>query len=556
MNTSVASMIDPNPADDRLLADLGLVDADIEPAFENLTSLTRQVMRVPVALVSIVQPSMDRQYFKAQLGLPEDVAKARQTPLSHSFCQHVRTCDRPLIVGNSLEHPILKHNGAVEDLNVIAYLGMPINLPDGTCIGALCAIDDIPRVWTEQEQQSLRQLSLCVNEQIALKQALRTAEEAKHAAQEAASARKEFLAHMAHEIRTPLNGIIGSVDLLSAELSDAENDGLVPELLRTMDSSTQGLLRTLNDSLDLSKIDAGKLDLEERPYSLRKAVADVIALHRASAECKKVKLRVEATDTAPGKMRLGDEFRMRQIVNNLLSNAVKFTDEGSVHVSLSADNEKIHAVIKDTGCGMDDEQLDTIFSAYSQADSSVSRRKGGTGLGLPIVKRLIDLMGGGITVESTVGKGSTFTTWLPMPVVDENAVQKQDNSSHANAFAGHRALVADDSPVNRLVLSRMLEGMGALVTCVVNGEEALKLAMSQEFDTLFIDIRMPDLSGDQISRALRANATNSDDFEIPRLVAVTANVFPEQIQSYLAAGFDNCLAKPIRRADLKALTKQ
>ncbi len=551
MNTSVCSRMDIKPADDRVLADLELVDAQSDAAFDNITSLTRTVMNVPVALVSIVQPSLDRQYFKSQLGLPANWAKAGQTPLSHSFCQHVRASNQPLIVPNSREHPVLKYNGAVADLNVIAYLGMPIHLPDGTCIGALCAIDDNPRIWADEDQQKLSQLALCVNEQIALKQALRTAEQAKSDAQNAARAREDFLAHMAHEIRTPLNGIIGSVDLLAAELEDNALSEKVPGLLRIMDSSTQGLLRTLNDSLDLSKIDAGKMDLERRPFNLRAAISDVIALHRASAECKDVKLVVETTDTENGAPRLGDEFRMRQVLGNLLSNAVKFTDSGTIHVMLEALPDTISATVTDSGCGMDSDQLAEIFSAYAQGDTTIARRKGGTGLGLPIVKRLVTLMEGQISVNSAPGEGTSFTTCVPMPVASEVEERDLRIAKMANAFAGQRVLVADDSPVNRLVLSRMLESMGAEVICATNGTTALQAAQSQVFDTLFIDIRMPDMTGDQIARTLHSENTEG---ALPKMIAVTANVFPKHIASYLDAGFDHCLAKPIRRADLCALT--
>lgn len=556
MNTSVASRIDPKPANDTLLADLGLVDAEMESAFDNLTTLTRSILDVPVALISIVQPGLDRQYFKSHVGLPVPWAQARQTPLSHSFCQHVRAQGRPLIVSDARQHPVLKHNGAIKTLNVIAYLGMPITLPDGTCIGALCANDDAPRVWTEDEQKKLYQLALCVNEQIALKVALRAAEVARTEAEDAAHAREDFLAHMAHEIRTPLNGIIGSMDLLSAELDKGDQSTLVPELLRTMDSSTQGLLRTLNDSLDLSKIDAGKLDLEHRPFDLRAAVVDVIALHRASAECKGVKLMVEASDTENGALRMGDEYRLRQVLGNLLSNAVKFTDTGTIHVRLEARPNTISATVTDSGCGMPPEQLPEVFSAYSQADRSVTRRKGGTGLGLPIVKRLIALMDGQITVHSTPGKGSTFTTWVPMPVAKDVDNKDLKRSKMATAFAGKRALVADDSPVNRMVLSRMLESMGAEVVSAHNGKTALHQALSNTFDTLFIDIRMPDITGDQIARTLKSPEKSGSLATVTKLVAVTANVFPEHIASYMDAGFDHCLAKPIRRADLCALTER
>jgi len=391
-----------------------------------------------------------------------------------------------------------------------------------------------------------------VNEQIALKQALRTAEQAKSDAQDAAQAREHFLAHMAHEIRTPLNGIIGSVDLLATELDDNALSEKVPDLLRIMDSSTQGLLRTLNDSLDLSKIDAGKMDLEHRPYNLRAAISDVIALHRASAECKGVKLIVEATDTENGAPRLGDEFRMRQVLGNLLSNAVQFTDSGTIHVKLEALHDTISATVTDSGCGMDADQLFGVFSAYAQADNTVARRKGGTGLGLPIVKRLVTLMDGQISVQSVPGKGTTFTTWVPMPVASEVEEKDLRVAKMANAFAGQRALVADDSAVNRLVLSRMLESMGAEVICASNGKTALQATQSQVFDSLFIDIRMPDMTGDQIARALRSQ--NTED-ELPQLIAVTANALPKHIASYLDAGFDHCLAKPIRRADLCALAK-
>ncbi len=554
MNTSVATQFDRKPADDCLLADLGLVDAPEESAFANLTALTRSVMNVPVALVSIVQPAMDRQYFKAQVGLPEPFASARQTPLSHSFCQHVRASDTPLIVADSRTHPVLKHNGAVQALNVIAYLGMPITLPDGTPIGALCAIDSVPRDWSEEEQERLKQLSLCANEQIALKCALRSAKQAEEKAQKAADAREDFLAHMAHEIRTPLNGIVGSVDLLSAELEALPADDFLSQLLRTIDSSTQGLLRTLNDSLDLSKIDAGKLDLEQRPFNLHAAVADVIALHRASAEVKNVSLKVEATDTAPHQLRVGDEFRLRQVLGNLLSNAVKFTDHGTIHLTLIADDKGTKAILKDTGCGMNPSQLDKVFAPYEQAEASVGRRKGGTGLGLPIVKKLVDLMDGEITVTSAPGEGSTFTAWVPMPTASPDTKGAGPRIDYSTAFLGKRTLVADDSPVNRLVLTRMLEGMGADVIAVENGESALAQALNEQYDMLFIDIRMPDINGDQIARTLRSRPKQTPAAQIPALIAVTANVFPEHVASYLDAGFDRCLAKPIRRADLLALS--
>ncbi|GAA6182318.1 hypothetical protein NBRC116594_37560 [Shimia sp. NS0008-38b] len=552
-NTPGALETDFPAADDLFLQALGLVDASVEQSFDNHTTLVSRVLKTPVALVSIVQCNLDRQYFKSHVGLSGQVAEARQTPLSHSFCQHVRNSDAVLEVGDARTHAVLQHNGAVKDLGIIAYLGAPIHLPDGTPIGALCAIDHKPRNWTADDQKSLQQIALCVNEQIALKAALIDANSAQEDAQSAARSREEFLAHMAHEIRTPLNGIIGSVDLLTSEIDGTDCSRDVKQLLNAVDSSTQGLLRTLNDSLDLSKIDAGELALEMAPFNLRAAVADVIALHRSSAECKGVILECTATDTAPNDLRLGDEYRLRQVLGNLLSNAVKFTDHGTIHLHLDADSSGCRATVTDTGAGMSEQQLAQVFAPYKQADDSVARRKGGTGLGLAIVKKLITLMGGEVSVTSTPDKGTTFSAWAPFAPTD---LRPDDAGLHGHmdkSFAGARVLVADDSQVNQMVLARMLESLGAEVVTVSDGKSALNTAQNGTFDMLFIDIRMPEMNGDDVARALRELERQQQLTKLPELIAVTANVFQYHVDSYLEAGFDKCLPKPIRRTDLLAL---
>jgi signal transduction histidine kinase/ActR/RegA family two-component response regulator len=555
MNKPVHQAFAKSPADDQLLEALGLVDAIEEQAFDNLTSLAARVLGVPTALITIVQPSKDRQYFKSQLGLPAELAEARQTPLSHSFCQHVRASGAPLVVTDSRAHPILKYNGATIDLNLTAYLGVPIHLPNGDPIGALCAIDCTARSWTKEQQQTLAQIARCVDDQIALKVAIADAEKAEAAAQEAAQARETFLAHMAHEIRTPLNGIIGSVDLLSAYTADKDKDTRCEELLGSLETSSMGLLRILNDALDLSKIDAGELTLEQIRFSPCNVAKSVMSLFKGSAEAKSVTLTCACLSPGSNTMRLGDEFRFRQILSNLVSNAIKFTESGTVRLAMGVSETGLHLTVADSGIGMDNAQLARVFQPYKQAAASVARTKGGTGLGLAIVKSLVDLMGGEISVKSTLGEGTEFSLFFPMPEASPEETDHVSTEELHSAFEGKTVLVADDSSVNRLVLSKMLETMGATVTITDSGTKALQHAREGRFDLLFIDIQMPDFTGDQIAQALRSDMSFNDTSHQAALVAVTANVFPAQVQSYLNAGFDRVLAKPLKRVDLLDLVK-
>ncbi|CUH52827.1 GAF domain-containing hybrid sensor histidine kinase/response regulator [Shimia marina] len=538
------------PADDQLLIDLGLVDAPIEQTFDNLTSLARRVVDAPVALISIVQPRHDRQYFKSHLGLPETVAAARQTPLSHSFCQYVRATDAPLSVDDSRQHPVLRYNGAVKDINVISYLGMPIHLPDGTPIGALCVIDDKPRNWSPEDHQVLQQIAICANEQIALKNAARLAQQAEEQATAAARAREDFLAHVAHEIRTPLNGIIGAVDLISTQLTDNPDSDDWPELLVTVEASAKGLIRILNDTLDISKIDAGHLQLEVLPFSPQRALSDVLTLYRASAEAKAVDLSFSCPPEAERQLRLGDVFRLRQILTNLISNALKFTENGFVEVILDIKGDLLEVSVLDSGCGMTPSQLSTIFNPYQQADISVARRKGGTGLGLSIVQKLVKIMSGTITAKSTPDVGSAFTVTLPMPKAPASATEGEPLPTPCKPLAHTKVLVADDCASNRLVLGKQLETLGASVTHAEDGTEALTKAQDGNFDMLFLDIHMPGMSGEDVAQTLRAEMERCLRPRKMALVAVTGNTMPHQQQAYLQAGFDHCLSKPLTRADL------
>lgn len=542
---------------------LELVDAPSEPAFDNLTLLASRFLRTPRAFITIVQPELDRQFFKSQVGLDKvdsnlSSVAARQTPLSHSISQHVVNTAAAVVINDTRKHPEVSVSPAVKEWNVLSYLGVPIHLPNGTVIGALCVMDTHTRHWMDSDTTTLLQLAVCVDEQIALKQAMRDAKLAREVAQNAARAREVFLAHMAHEIRTPLNGIIGAVDLMSANTKDRQtqsdpSDDSFSDLLRTLETSSDGLLRILNDALDMAKIDSGKLQLERIPFCPVDVCREIVDLFEPAAQAKNVAVRAHWHGTSADQMRLGDAFRLRQVLTNLLSNATKFTDTGGIDVTFSGDANRLIVTISDTGCGMAETEIADMFSPYTQAEPSVARRKGGTGLGLPIVKKLVDLMQGNIAVSAHKNVGTTFTVSLPMPVVaapKQAATAATADTDLISPLHGTRVLVADDSAVNRLLLSKMLTSLGAHVVQAGDGRTALTKALDQRFGYLFIDIQMPDMSGDQTAKQLLLHRQDDPTKTWAKMIAVTANVFPEQLTQYRRAGFDACLAKPIRRADI------
>ncbi len=544
---------------------LELVDAAPEVAFDNLTQLASRILQTPRAVITIVQLELDRQFFKSQVGLDAvdknlDLVAARQTPLSHSISQHVVKTGAPVVLDDTRNDPLSAASPIIKEWNVLSYLGVPIHLPNGTVIGALCAMDTQPRHWSDSDVTTILQLAACVDEQISLKQALRDARIARETAQQAARSREDFLAHMAHEIRTPLNGIIGAVDLMTAAAKKpdflVQTDTDFSDLLHTVDTSTDGLLRILNDALDMAKIDSGKLQLERIPFCPYEVGRDIVDLFEPVAQTKNVSLRAHWHGIAPDQVRIGDEFRLRQVLNNLISNATKFTDRGAIDVTFSGDDARLIVTVSDTGCGMTAAELKDMFTPYAQAEASVARRKGGTGLGLPIVKKLVDLIGGTITATGHKNVGATFVVTLPMRVAHAERPSQAAVSDAPSTLEGMRVLVADDSPVNRLLLSKMLLSLGATVVQASDGEQALRKALDNRLDYLFIDIQMPGMSGEQTAQQLLLHRKGEPPTSWAKLIAVTANVFPEHLAQYRRAGFDGCLGKPLRRADILAIVKK
>jgi signal transduction histidine kinase len=373
--------------------------------------------------------------------------------------------------------------------------------------------------------------------------ALRAALEA---AEAASRAKSSFLAVTSHEIRTPLNGVLGMAQAMEGDdLSPAQR-----ERVGVIRQSGAALLDLLNDILDLSKIEAGKLDLEHAPFDLEAVVRSAADAFSAGARNKGLAYDLVFDPAARGGY-AGDAARIRQVLCNLISNAVKFTETGSVSVAVAATPGGVRCSVTDTGPGVSADFTERLFEKFTQADSSTTRRFGGTGLGLAISRELCEAMGGAISVESPPGGGSTFIIYLPLAQASLAPAADAAVEPGLPDDVPLRVLAAEDNPINQLVLRTLLGQIGVEATIVESGVEALDAWEQGGFDLILMDIQMPRMDGPEASRLIRARELEAGRPRIP-IIALTANVMSHQVEGYTAAGMDAFVAKPIAVAELYA----
>ena len=382
-----------------------------------------------------------------------------------------------------------------------------------------------------------------------LKAAQAEADSARQAAEEANHSKSNFLAVMSHEIRTPLNGVLGMAQLLMRRDLPAQER----EMVQVISESGEAQRAILNDMLDLSKIEAGKMELEILDFDVAELVTGARNAFTGVAHKKGLSFNVDIRPDALGCYR-GDPVRLRQILYNLISNALKFTESGEVRVTVSSIADELHIAVSDTGIGIAADKLPKLFESFTQADSSTTRKYGGTGLGLSICRKLAELMGGSIEAESREGQGSTFTLRVALArgqaPVQAPAVAEPAEESLASGRP-LRILAAEDNAVNQLVLKTMLLAAGVELTIVENGRLALDAWQGGGFDLVLMDVQMPEMDGVTAIGEMRRMEREQGLARTP-VAALTANAMAHHVEQYLSAGMDDFVEKPIRVEKLLA----
>jgi signal transduction histidine kinase len=375
----------------------GLLDSPPEEAFERLTRVASRLANAPIAVVSLV--GTDRQFFKSNVGVGEPWATARGTPLEYSFCQHVVATAQPLVISDARKNPLVSDNLAIPELGVVAYAGMPLTTAGGETLGSFCAIDTVPRQWTEAELEALQVLAQAAMREIELRAVVTELERVN-------DYKNQMIGFASHELRTPLNGIMGALQVMQLTATAAGDKQMVDVALE----SSRRLLRLINDLLNAEQIESGAIAMKRLTHHGVSLVKTAIETVQPSAADKGVTLVAGPADVAMSV----DADRILQVLLNLLGNALKFTPSGKkITVAAAREGAKVKFTVTDEGRGVPDRMKEQIFERFAQVEASDKSEKGGAGLGLAICKAIVSAHEGRIWVEDAPGGGSVFAFTVP-----------------------------------------------------------------------------------------------------------------------------------------------
>ena len=477
----------------------GLMDSPAEPEFDRLTMLASELLGAPVALVSLVDDR--RQFFKSCIGLPEPWSTDRETPLSHSFCQLAVISEEPLIIDDARNDDRVRHNLAVRDLGVVAYLGAPIHGDDGAVLGSFCVIDVVPRRWSEADVASLTRLCECVETEIQLRARLEEnerllvlAEKASEKwsrdaelAQQISRRKSVFMAMLSHELRNPLAPLNTAAQMLHSGMIDPEDR---QETYQLICNQSALVIRMVNDMLDLSRIERGRLKLMKGSVSMANVVDSAILAVQHIVEEQEHELIVE--DHAANLRVLGDHDRLVQVFSNLLTNACRYTPHGGrIEVQIAQQDGQAIVTVCDNGVGLSPENLSRVFELFAQSGDSVTDEAAGLGLGLAIVQELVHLHDGSVTVRSEgSGKGTEFTIQIPLSVCDTpDSIAGESTVKHSVDDSTELVLdllIVDDTRAVSVMMDRLLRKLGHTTRVARNVDEALERVRRATASTHFL----------------------------------------------------------------------
>ena len=523
-----------------------ILDTPPDRFYESIVSLASSLFNAPIALIGLVDAH--RVWFKSSTGLP-----LREVPRNSSFSDIAIRQDKVLVVPDALKDERFLDNPLVAaQINVRFYAGVPLVTSDGCAVGTLGIMDTKVRPITDAQFAALYSMAGMVVSQMELKRDLDACRDelvhARKAADSADKVKSLFLANMSHEIRTPMNGIIGMTDLMSGTSLTEEQR----EFLNTIRISGESLLMVFDGILDFSKIESGKLEIEQDPFELRNCIEETVDLVSLKARQRGNEV-VYVIDASVPQRIVGDEKRLRQILANVINNSVKFTERGEIIISVrkqsqSGEECELLFSVKDTGIGIPGDKLQSIFEPFTQADSSVTRKYGGTGLGLVICSRMVGLMGGKIWAESKEGSGSKFSFTVRVKVVPGPAPLLKTDPG----LKGKRVLIVDDNETNLEILSQECRLWGMIPHSTLSPMEALQWVQSDSpFDLAILDMQMPDMDGIELARKARALR---DSISFPMILLSSWDLTDARVKAHRDL-FRAMVMKPLKISEFSSLLK-
>ncbi|MHC0445500.1 ATP-binding protein [Flavobacterium sp. 3-218] len=513
-----------------------ILDTLPDDAFDDATRLVSYICGVPIAHISFIDE--DRQWFKSEIGIG-----VSEVPREITFCNYTILDTKIVEINDTHLNDRFKDDPNVTGgFNVRFYAGVPLTTPDGYNIGTLCAIDHVVKELNENQRNALSIIAKHVIAQLELGTKNNQLYVQRKIAERAVLARDSFLANMSHEIRTPLNAITGFTDLLAqTELDDTQRD-----YIESVQIASENLLLIVNDILDLSKMESGNLSIESERFNLKKTLKHVYNLLKVKAQ-KDVEFNLFLDAEMPD-MVIGDQGRLNQILVNLIGNSLKFTSEGEVTVSVKKIDEteedySLKFSVKDTGIGIPKDKLETIFERFTQGEESTTRKFGGTGLGLNIVKQLVELQKGEVHVKSTLNRGSEFFFVLSYKKTDSEETVVKTVSK--NDLGNLKILLCEDNVLNQKLAKSVINNFGFDLDIAQNGEEGIELLSKNEYDLVLMDLQMPIKDGYQTTEYIR-NELNSN---IP-IIAMTAHSLVGEQERCYKVGMNAYVPKPFKQSVL------